>query len=280
MLFATGGACIKLCEFPSLQRAGLRAAIAALAIFAMLPSARRAPDRHVWWLALPYFGATCLFVVANTLTTAANAIFLQSAAPLWVALLGPLLLRERADRRELLVLGGILAGMSLFFLAPTDATAIANSPRLGDLLAIVSGVCFALVLLGLRHAGRQDPGKAPAIVAWGNLFTAPLALAAMPLVGQQPIAGDLSDWLTILYLGICQVGLAYVLLVTAMPHVGAVQASLLLMIEPALNPLLAFFVHGERPPALALLGGALIVGSVTAGSIAARRRRAGMTKDP
>lgn len=280
VLFATGGAFIKSCEFPSLQRAGIRAVIAALTMFLLLPEARRRPDRGTLLLALPYFGATCFFVVANTMTTAANAIFLQAASPLWVTLLGPLLVRERAQRSELLVLLAILGGMTLFFVAPATASATAPTPRLGDGFAIASGVCFALVLLGLRAIGRKDPTATSAAVAWGNAFTAPLSFALMPLVGQQPIAGDLNDWLTILYLGTCQVGLAYVLLVRAMPHVSAVQASLLLMLEPALNPVLAFLVHGERPDALVLLGGALIIGSVTANTVLTRRRTAAPTGEP
>jgi drug/metabolite transporter (DMT)-like permease len=134
-LFSTGGALIKSCSFPALQRAGLRSAIAAVALFVLLPEARRLPSRRALLLLPAYFGATCLFVVSNTLTTAANAIFLQSTYPLWVTLLGPLLLRERPTRSDLLVLLCIVAGMSLFFVAPAEASAIATDPRLGDILA-------------------------------------------------------------------------------------------------------------------------------------------------
>jgi DME family drug/metabolite transporter len=274
MLFATAGAFLKNGDFPSLQRAGVRAVIAAVTMFLLLPEARRRPDRATMLLALPYFGATCFFVISNTLTTAANAIFLQAASPLWVTLLGPLLLRERAQRSELLMLSCIGVGMALFFFAPASESASAPSPRLGDMFAIASGVCFALVLLGMRSISRRDPTHTAAAIAWGNAFTAPLSFALMPIVGQSPVVGDGSTWLTILFLGTCQVGLAYALLVRAMPHVGAVQASLLLMIEPALNPLLAYFVHGERPHWLAVLGGVLIVGSVTASAVVSRRRLA------
>ena len=94
-LFATGGALIKSCDFPSLQRAGLRAAFAAMTIFWLLPAARHWPSTRVLRIAPAYFTATCCFVVANTLTTAANAIFLQSTAPLWLVVLGPLLVCRR-----------------------------------------------------------------------------------------------------------------------------------------------------------------------------------------
>jgi DME family drug/metabolite transporter len=269
--FSLGGALIKLCTFPSLERAGLRAAIAALTLFALLPEARRRPNARVLALALPYFGATCLFVVANTMTTAADAIFLQSTYPLWVTLLGPWLLRERARRVDLLVLLCIAAGMTLFFLAPATASATAPEPRFGDVLAIVSGASYGVLLIGFRWLGRRGAGEQCAAVAWGNALTAPIALLLAPLLGQTPTAGDPQSWIAITVLGVVQVGVAYTLLVRAMPHVPAVQASLLLMIEPALSPLIAYAVHGETPHWLAIVGGCTIVGSVAAGTALARQ---------
>ena len=269
-LFATGGAVIKSCELPSLQRAGLRALIAAITLFALLPAARRWPTRRTMLLVLPYFGATCCFVMANTMTTAANAIFLQSTAPLWVALLGPLLLRERPSREDLLTMAGILAGMTLFFMAPSTQSDTAPSPRLGDLLGLATGISFGLVLLGLRWLSRTAPTEAPLAIAWGNAFAAPIALLLMPAFGQQMIWGSALDWGLIVYLGTIQVGVAYVLLTNALPRIKAIRASLLLMIEPALNPVIAFAVHDEAPHALTLAGGALIVSSVAFGTMLRR----------
>ncbi|MBX3463175.1 MAG: DMT family transporter [Planctomycetes bacterium] len=271
-MFASGGALLKSCDFPSLQRAGLRAGIAALVLFALLPAARRRPDRRVLRLVLPYFGATVLFVIANSLTTAANAIFLQSTAPLWLLLFAPWLLGERPSRRDLLTFAGVAAGMVLCLLAPTEAQRTAPDPALGNLFALASGVCFGLLLLGLRWLARGGDDASAAALAWGNACALPLAFALMPLVGQRPIAGDAGDWVVIVALGVFQVGLAYVVLTAGLRLVPAVRASLLLMVEPALNPLLAFAVHGEAPAPLALGGGALILGSVTAGGLAARRR--------
>lgn len=270
-LFALGGALIKSCDFPALERSGLRSAIAAATLFLLLPEARRLPGKRALVLLPAYFGATCLFVVANSFTTAASAIFLQSTAPLWVTLLGPVLLSEKARRADLVVLACIAAGMTLCFLAPSASSATAPNPRVGDVLALVSGLSYGLVLLGFRWLGRTDDGEAAATIAWGNLLGSPLAFALMPLFGQRLTAGDLTSWISIVVLGVFQVALAYAWVVRAMPHVPVVQASLILMIEPALNPLLAFFVHGERPHALVLAGGALIVGAVAAGSLVGQR---------
>jgi drug/metabolite transporter (DMT)-like permease len=266
VLFSLGGALIKACTFPSLQRAGLRSLIAAITLFLLLPEARRLPDRRIALLLLPYFGATCLFVVANAMTTAANAIFLQSTAPFWVVLLAPMLLGERIGKRDLAMLACIGFGIAMFFLTDTDASATATDPRLGNLLALVSGLAYGTLLVGLRWLSQRDANASCAVVAWGNVANVPLAWVAGAAMGQGWTSGDASSWVSIAVLGTLQVGLAYALLVRAMPHVPAVSASLLLMIEPALNPLLAYLAHGEVPHAAAVVGGLVILGAVLAGS--------------
>jgi drug/metabolite transporter (DMT)-like permease len=269
-LFSTGGSLIKLQTLPSLQRAGSRALLAARVIFLLLPQARRLPTRRILLLAPAYFGATALFVVANTMTTAANAIFLQSTAPLWVVLLAPLLLGERPSRSDLAVLFGVAVGMALFFVAPAAEAATAPNPRLGDWIAIASGVSFALLLIGMRWLARGGSGEECAAIAWSNLIACPLAFACMPLVGQTPIAGVPLDWVVVGALGTLQMGLAYSLLVTGIPHVSALQASLLTMIEPVLSAGIAWLAHGEAMHPMAMLGAACIVAAVLAGAWLAR----------
>jgi drug/metabolite transporter (DMT)-like permease len=239
-------------------------------IFLLLPQARRLPTRRILLLAPAYFGATALFVVANTMTTAANAIFLQSTAPLWVVLLAPLLLGERPSRSDLAVLFGVAVGMALFFVAPAAEAATAPNPRLGDWIAIASGVSFALLLIGMRWLARGGSGEECAAIAWSNLIACPLAFACMPLVGQTPIAGVPLDWVVVGALGTLQMGLAYSLLVTGIPHVSALQASLLTMIEPVLSAGIAWLAHGEAMHPMAMLGAACIVAAVLAGAWLAR----------
>lgn len=275
-LFASGGALLKLCDFPSLQRAGVRALIAAATIFVLLPEARRWPNARVLRLLPAYFGATCLFVVANGLTTAANAIFLQSAAPLWLVLLGPILLREHPTRGDVITLFGVGAGMTLFFVAPTAAQRTAPNPPLGDLIAAASGLSYALLLLGMRWIARSGRQEQCAVIAWGNLFTAPVALLMMPLFDQHWTTGGAGDWVTITVLGVFQVGLAYVLLVRAIPHVPALRASLVMMVEPVLNSLVTWLVHDERPHPLAATGGVIILAAVALGAAVTRATRRGL----
>jgi DME family drug/metabolite transporter len=117
-------------------------------------------------------------------------------------------------------------------------------------------------------------GSGPVALVWGNATAAaaalPMALAAgLPLSASRP-----RDWLIVLYLGVFQVALAYVFLNRGIGRVRALEASLLLMLEPVLNPVWAWLVHGERPGRWSLAGGAVILAAtVVKGWLDARQRR-------
>lgn len=267
LLFSTGGAAIKSATLTAWQVASFRSGVAAVAIWLLVPAARRRWSWRVLLVAAVYAACMVLFVVANKLTTAANAIFLQSTAPLWVLLAGPFLLQERVRRTDVIAMAGVAAGMALVFGGQETAQATAPDPARGNLVATLSGLAWAGTVLGLRWIGRHPAGGArgddnPALVTVvaGNVIACLVALPfALPV-------GDLgaSDVAVIGYLGVVQIGLAYLCLATAMPHVPALEASTLLLVEPALNPVWAWLVHGERPQPLAWLGGAVIVGAATA----------------
>ena len=258
VLFSTGGAAIKSAQFTSWQVAGLRSGIAALVVWLCIPSARQFSRKTfgvTLLVALAYAATLTLFVLANRLTTAASTIFLQDTAPLYILLLSPLLLRERILRQDLWLMLAVAGGMALFFVGRQQTFATAPDPVRGNLLAALSGLTYALMLMGLRWMGTR--GGAPAsAVALGNFLALALALpGALPL-GHHP-AGD---WAVIIYLGVFQIGLAYSLLTRAIPHVPALEVSLLLFLEPALIPIFAWAVHGEYPGRWALLGGVIIMG--------------------
>lgn len=258
-LFSTGGAAIKGTAISGFEVASYRSAIAALVLFALVGHPRRLADWRVLGVSSAYALTMFCFVVANKLTTAANAIFLQSTAPLWVLLFGPWLLRERLRREDLPVMVVVGAGMALFFVDQPATTELATNPVLGNLIALASGLCYALTMVGLRFLERRgDGGGLPAVLG-GNLVC---ALGALPfaLAASQGIPSG-HDLLALGWLGIVQIGLAYVCLTRGLGGVGALEASLLLMLEPVLNPLWAWLLHGERPGSWALLGGALILGA-------------------
>jgi drug/metabolite transporter, DME family len=260
LLFSTGPAAIKACDLGQWQVAGFRSGTAALTLFLLVPASRRLGPPRLWLVGTAYAGTLVCYALSSKLTTAANAIFLQSTAPFYLLVLSPLLLKERVRRRDLLFLVAVLAGMALLVAGRDDPSAVATDPARGNLLALCSGVLWALTLLGLRWLERdREAGEglgAPA-VAIGNAlaFLACLPLA-LPLGATRPV-----DWAWIAYLGAVQIGLSYLLLTKAMGRVPALEASLLLMLEPVLTPLWAWLAHGERPTGWALAGGGVILGA-------------------
>lgn len=268
-LFSTGGAAIKGCALNGWQVACLRSAIAAVALFAFLPAARRGYSLAAAGYAVVYAATLVLFVTANKLTTSANAIYLQSTAPLFVMCLSPWLLGERIRKSDLAVMAVFALGLAVFFVQTEVATRTAPDPATGNALAAASGLTFALSLMGLRKLSGSGADASLALVVLGNVLAAvACAPKALPIEG-----ATTADWLVLLYLGVFQIGLAYVLVARGLSQVGALEGSLILMIEPALNPVWTFFLQGERPSSFALIGGALIL-AATAAKIWTDSRRA------
>jgi drug/metabolite transporter, DME family len=261
LLFSTGGAAIKAAEFSGWQVAGFRSGVAALALLLMWPAARRGWSVRAVLVGFAYAVCLTLFVLANRLTTAANTIFLQSTAPLYLLVLGPWLLKEPIRRQDLVVMAAVGLGLALFFVSVETPVATAPDPVKGNLLALVSGFFWALTVCGLRWMGAAggEHGSPVAAVMSGNLTAFFVALPmALPLGPHAPV-----DWALIIYLGVFQIALAYVLVTSALRYIPALEASLILLIEPVLNPVWAWLFQGEQPGAWALLGGALILGSTT-----------------
>jgi drug/metabolite transporter (DMT)-like permease len=268
VLFSTGGAAIKSCGLDGWQIASFRSGIAALAIALLLPSARRGWNWRILLVGCAYAGTMILFVMGNKLTTAANTIFLQSSAPLYLLLLAPLLLHERIARRELVAMAVIAVGLVLFFVEPEAPASTAPDPFRGNLCAVGSGLFWGLTLLGLRWIGTSATGAGSALapVVVGNALA---CLVVLPLA--LPVQGATTlDWGLVLYLGLFQIGVAYFCLTSGIRKVGAFEASLLLLAEPALNPVWALLVHGERPGPWAIAGGLLILGATVAITAAKR----------
>ncbi|HXO20472.1 MAG TPA: DMT family transporter [Thermoanaerobaculia bacterium] len=254
LLFSSGGAAIKAVHLTGIQVACFRSGIAALALFALLPRARRLPRPRDLAVGVAYSGTMICFVLANKLTTAASTIFLQATAPLYLLLLGPWLLAEPVRRRDLGFMAALAAGLGMFFVGLDQASATAPDPLRGNLIALLSGLCWALTMVGFRFLGRGGGSAATAAVG-GNLLAFVVCLPfALPVAASRP-----ADWAILVYLGVFQIGLAYAFLTTAVERVPALEASLLLLLEPVLNPVWAWLVHGERPSPWSLGGGAVIL---------------------
>jgi drug/metabolite transporter (DMT)-like permease len=260
LLMSTGGAGIKAVSLTNWQIASFRSGVAAIVV---LLAVRRLPrfSASTLLVGAAYAATVVTFITANKLTTAANTVFFQGTAPLYLAILGPLVLREHMPRRDVPLLFVIAAGMLLLFAGDAGPLSTAPNPALGNVIGVVSGCCWSLTLLGLRWLEKRDPsakgGAAGNAAVVGNIlaFAAflPLALPVSDLS-----AGDVAG---VAYLGVFQVGLSYVLLTRSITYVPAVEASLLLLVEPALSPLWAWMLHGEVPGLWPLAGGVLIIGA-------------------
>lgn len=288
-LFATGGAAVKATALGAWQVASLRSGIAALALALLFPRALGTIGWRSVLVGTAYAATMILYVLANKLTTAAGAIFLQATAPLYVLALSPWLLGEKIRRSDLFWMLGIAAGLAAL-LADRDAVASATAPdpAAGTLVAAASGATWGLAILGLRWLGRTEGqaagrraagrgGEAMGSVVVGNALAALVALPfALPLAGALPPGVEIGagDWGVIAYLGLVQIGLAYVLLTSGISRVPAFEASLLLLAEPVLSPFWAWAVHGELPGLWTVAGGALVMAATVGRSWSRERRKA------
>jgi drug/metabolite transporter, DME family len=274
LLFSTGGAAIKATELDGWEIASFRSGIAAIALWLMTPAARRGWSWQAAVVGVAYAGCLTLFVLANRLTTAANTIFLQSTAPLYLLFLAPWLLKEPVRRQDLGFMLAVGAGLALFFVGGEEPATTAPDPERGNLLAVGSGFCWALAVGGLRWlAAGERRGSPAAAVVCGNLTAFLVALPLALPVGTHGVA----DWAIIGYLGIFQIALAYVFVTTAIRLIPALEASVILLLEPVLNPVWAWLVQRETPGAWALVGGAIILAATTYKSWAESRVTAPVT---
>jgi drug/metabolite transporter (DMT)-like permease len=257
LLFSTGGFVIKLTSQNAWQAAGLRAAVAGIALILFLPGVLRSWDWRYVPVAAAYAATTILFVLANKLTTAANAVFLQDTAPIFVLLLGPLLLNEPIRTSDIAFIAVVACGMALFFTAHEPIRATASNPLRGNLAAAASAVTWALTVMGLRWLARDRSTSsqgAMVTVVLGNMMA-----CAVTLPFALPLTLTSRDVVAFLWLGVFQVALGYICLTRGMRVVPAFEASTILLLEPALNPIWTWMVHGEVPAAQSVAGGAIIV---------------------
>ena len=282
LLFSTGGAAIKAAAFTGWQIASFRSGFAALALLLLAGGFRVRPAHRegqgkLWPAVLvgcAYAGCLILFVLANRLTTAANTIYLQATAPLYVMILAPWLLKEPVRRQDIRFMLALALGLMLFLVGVDRPAATAPDPESGNLLAVISGFFWALTVCGLRWLTAR-PGRGSPIMAVtsGNLTAFLVTLPfALPLASH-----SLAEWSVVAYLGVFQIALAYLLVSRAIVHLPALEASMILLIEPVLNPVWAWLLQGELPGIWAIAGGAIILGATTVRSWRERRVQAPVT---
>jgi len=252
LCWSLGGLLIKSVAWPPMAVAGGRGFIAAAFLAAFAPRFRFTWSAAQLGGAVAYAATTVLFVTANKLTTAANAILLQYTAPVWIALFGAWFLGERATRADWLTIGVVFAGMGLFFCDDVRVAGI-----VGNLVALASGVSFAAMTMLLR---KQKDTSAEESIFLGNLLAGVIGLPFMFHGGLLP---DARSWLALGLLGTVQLGLSYLLYSRAIRHVTALEAVLIPVIEPILNPVWVLLALHERPGPLSLVGGVIVLTAAT-----------------
>ncbi|MCP5099313.1 MAG: DMT family transporter [Chloroflexi bacterium] len=258
-LWSSSGVLIKLSSWQTIPLNGSRSLIAAVVIWIYLRRPHFTWSRAQIGGAIAYALTINTFVLATKMTTAANAILLQYTSPLWVALLGIWILGEKPRRLDWGAMGVLMLGILLFFGEQLSITDL-----FGNLIALFSGVCLALMVLLLR---KQKNGSPAETLLLGNLISGVIGVPfffgqewSLPQVG------------IILFLGIVQLGIPFILYAIIIKYLDAVEAILIQMLEPILNPIWVAMLVGERPSPLAMLGGLIVLGAVTARAIFSVKR--------
>ncbi len=253
-LWSTGGLFIKWNTLSGLELSCCRSFLAMLTVAIITRHEGFGLNRLTAVASVLYAILLILFVLATKETTAANAIFLQYTAPVYVLIFEPIIYKERFRQRDLITVLICVGGMALFFVGQLRPQDIA-----GNIFALASGLCFAFYFLLLRHPKAREVNRASSVI-YGNLLavimTAPWGIAALGKM-------DTQNALSVVYLGIVQLGIAYALFTYGMAHgVRSLDAGIICYIEPVLNPVWVFFVLGETPSRWALLGGVIITATV------------------
>lgn len=251
ILWSSGGLFIKLISLNSMELSFFRCAIAAV-VFALMFRKRIFKLNPLALLnSFAYAAVLILFVIATKTTTAANAIFLQSTAPIYVLIFEPLLTKTKWEKINIVTIVVCFLGMILFFmgdLTPGDIE--------GNIAALLAGIAFAAFFLGMK---KNEPQYGESSIFYGNVI---VALICIPFVTDLSSI-SLPDFAMVSFLGVFQIAFAYALFSYGLKRIIAVEASIISMFEPVLNPIWVFIGYGEVPSFYAIIGGIIIITAIT-----------------
>lgn len=254
ILWSFGGVFIKLLPWTSFAIAGLRSLVSATVVLIYLKGRIKRPSKHILLGTTAYTAMLILYVCATKATTAANAILLQYTAPIWLALISRIFLKEKIQRLDIMSIVTVFMGISIFFTAN-----ISVGQMFGNFLAILSGISLACVVLSLKHAKAEAEMQ---MIFWGNFAT---FIICLPLMGDVVITTHTVG--SILFLGIFQLGISYIIYANAVKHVSSIDAILVPIIEPLFNPIWVIIFAHEAPSIQAVIGGIIVVMAIVARNI-------------
>lgn len=247
LMWSLGGLFIKLVNLNPMAITGIRSLGAAVVLLIYIKKPKLYWNRYFFTGVLAYSMMVILYVISIRLTTAANAIFLEFTAPLYVVVFGYFLLNERINRFDIFAMVIIFLGMGLFFMDELSFYGF-----WGNILALLAGVCLALVTVLIR----KEKESAFEIVFFGNALT---TIICLPFIIQGFSSTTQVDWFIIFGLGIFQLGIPYLLYTTALKYVSALDAILVGMLEPVFNPIWVYIFVGEAMGEWAFIGAALVI---------------------
>ena len=264
LLWSTGGMFIKLAtNFDAYQVTFFRSLLAGLTVLIITRKNGLRINGFGVIASIIYATLLFLFVWATKHTTAANAIFLQYTAPIYILVLAPFVIGEKFHVRDLVTVVFCIAGMSLFFVG--DLTI---GDYQGNIAALGSGIFLGLYIMLLKHPKAAGMNSVITVI-YGNfllaLLTLPSGIAALPTATWR-------DYAAVGFLGVFQIGIAYILFIKGVTGgTRPLDASIIGFIEPLLNPVWVFLFIGERPSNWAILGGIIIIATVIIHTLAQYR---------
>ncbi|MGA1249263.1 MAG: DMT family transporter [Candidatus Kapaibacteriota bacterium] len=260
LLWSTGGLLIKSIDAHPFAIAGGRSIIAGVVLWVYLRKPNFTFSIAQLSGAFMYALTVILFVLANKMTSSANAILLQYTGPIWVALFSGVILKERVQTIDWLAIIMVIIGMSLFFM---DELTISGMN--GNIIAICSGFAFAGLAIALRMQKDDSPFES---ILLGNILTG--VFGSYWIMESLPLSHG--SIIGLLLLGIIQLGIPYILYAKAIQHVTALESILIPVLEPLMNPLWVFLVAGEIPGKGAFIGGAIVLLAIVFRSIMSPKR--------
>jgi len=254
LLWSTAGAFVKALDWQPMSILAGRGLFTSLVFLLYM---RHLPTKITRWTLLAAGGSIVtqfLFITSTKLTTAANSIFLQYTAPIYVVLLAYWLLREKPSRTDWIAMGTIFLGLILFL-----GDQLSPDGFYGNILAMLSGVTSAVMMVSFRAQKDATPED--------SILIASLVIAIFGFPSILKETQTVTSWLTIAYLGIFQIGLAFIFFTKGIKHIPALEANLIGTLEPILNPVWVFLFLGERMGSSALLGGLVVLVGVIVSAV-------------
>jgi drug/metabolite transporter (DMT)-like permease len=250
ILWSSGGLFIKLISLNAMQLSFFRCLIAAI-VFALLFRKKLLVVNGFTFINAAFYAIVLsTFVIATKTTTAANAIFLQSTAPIYVLIFEPIINKTKQQRINVITIAVCFIGMIFFFLGE-----ISPGHLEGNLIALLSGIMFAAFFLGMRKNGKEFQQSS---IFYGNIL---VSIICIPFLFDMKQLSFDDIWM-VTFLGVFQIAFAYALFSYGLKRILAVEASIISMFEPVLNPVWVLIGYGEMPSFFAAIGGGIIIVAV------------------